>query len=253
MSTKRATDLVPIAAGKYQPPPRGVLPKQLHAAHAGCESAAEFWARARQSRKDAERLERAADREHTVALRRAALDGTDPATVKDERSAKRAAVAVARDVERAAEDAARTRWAELVRGIVEHRAEVLDLIAPDLDSAQAECLEALAAFHAARQRMDKAVGAHRWVTGLRSRGGVGGVSTAQGPRALPPGRILYADHTGQVVAADPRALNQALEVIARGKDAVEKWDHYDATMAARKAGDRAAQAAPVPSPHLKVG
>lgn len=253
MTKSRATDAVPIAAGKYQPPPRGVLPKQLHSAHAACGSAAEFWARALQARKDAERLERAVERDHAVALRLAALDGIDPATVTDERAAKRAAVALARDVERAADDAARTRWAELVRGIVEHRAEVLDLIAPDLDSAQAECLEALAAFHAARSRMEKAIGAHRWVIGLRPRGGIGGVSTAQGPRALPPASIMYADRSGKVHTADPRALNQALEVLARGKDAVEKWDRYDVAIAARKAGDAAAQAAQVPSPHLAVG
>lgn len=127
---------VEAASPRFIPPDRTLLPPELHDAGDAVTVCRDAWLRARNHRREADRIQRDAKAVHKAAQNRAALDGLDVTAVPDQRPAKAAAQAAAVEAEAAALAAVEQRWRELIDGIATHRARIINDITPTLTDAE---------------------------------------------------------------------------------------------------------------------
>lgn len=245
-------DLIPAVSGIYDPPPDEFLVPELRPLAQRVRRDAARWREAEANRRAVQRRNPA--REYADAQFQAARDGLDPAEVPDPRPQHAATLERSREAETACLHAVRSSWTELVRATVAHRADCLAGIEPLVEQSQAEALDALDRFLAARHRLDQALGLVGWLEALRPTGGQHGVSTGQGPRALNPhAEVLWADRHGRHHQMPASLLRAGLEVWARGLDSLKVTRERVELIRRRAAGDRAAQQTPVPPDRLTVG
>lgn len=240
---------VPPVSAEYGTPPLTLLPESLRPLAQAVRDAADRIPTATANRKAAESLVDSADRDYDAALDAAERAGQPLDKVADFRPQRHADLARMKKFEKTVLKSARTRWAEFIRALCDQRADVVDIIELLLDQAQADAIAAAEEFRRTRRTLDQATGLAMWVHGLKPKGNASlPVSTLQGPRQEKPNpEIAWKDSKGRITRIGGTVLIAALSVYARGLDALNAQLRHDKAIAARVAGDVAAQRAPVPS------
>ncbi len=239
-------DIPPVSA-EYGTPPLTLLPEALRPLAQAVRDAANRIPTVTADRKAAERLVASANTDYDAALVAAEREGQPLDKVADFRPQRSADLARLTKFEKVAKDSARTRWVEFIRALCAQRDDVMAIVQPLVDEAQADAVAAAAEFERSRAVLDQATGLAQWVAGLHPKGNVLPVSTMQGPRQEGDPEVAWRDRTGRIHRLPGRTVVTAIGVYSRGADALAARLARSAARDARVRGDVEAQRKPVPS------